>query len=234
MKQNVPGKLAAFLLLNRVPLALSVAVLFVLLFMVTNIEVENIESVIHERASRVVSTPGAEEVKFEVDGRDLLVYGSVPNRTAMSQLVERVSLLQGIRSAKFDVTLSPERIPYLKIVSGGADQVRLEGELSQQSEIESIMAIVSRIMPGAELIGNLNANPNVSDSFWHDILEPVLEQVADVQNFTLEFGFGRVVLSGLMENQASYVQMIMNLERLTAENDLKFVNRVGSRVEVTQ
>lgn len=234
MKQKVPGRFAAFLLLNRVPLVLAVITLFLLLFTATDIEVEKIESVVHDQVSRAVSIPGTEAVKFEVDGRDLLVYGSVPNMTTMNQLTENVSLLQDIRSTKFDVDLSPERIPYLKIVHVGTDQVRLEGELSQQSEVEGILAMVSRIMPSAQLIGNLNANPNVSDSFWHDILEPALEQVADVQDFTLEFGLGQVVLSGLMENQASYTQVIMNLERLTAENDLKLVNRMGTRVEATQ
>ncbi|MYB34317.1 MAG: hypothetical protein F4X92_04190, partial [Gammaproteobacteria bacterium] len=232
MKQNVPGRFAAFLLLNRVPLVLTVIILFLLLFTATDIEVEKIESIIHDQVSRAASISGAEAVKFEVDGRDLLVYGSVPNITTMNQLTENVSLLQGIRSTKFDVDISPERISYLKIVHVGTDQVRLEGELSQQSEVEDILVMFSRIMPSAQLIRNLNVNPNVSDSFWHDILEPVLEQVADVQNFTLEFGLGQVVLSGLMESQVSYTQVIMNLERLTAENDLKFVNRVGTRLEV--
>lgn len=234
MEQDVPGRFAAFLLLNRSPLVLAVIMLFLLLFAATDVEIKRIESVVHERVSRAVSIPGAEAVKFEVDGRDLLVYGSVPNMTTMNHLTEKVSLLQDIRSKKFDVAISPERIPYLKIVNEGTNQVRLEGELSQQGEVENILAMVSRIMPNAQLTGNLNANPYVSDSFWYDILEPALEQVADVQNLTIEFGFGRAVLSGLMENQASYAQMIMNLERLTAEYDLKFVNRVGSRVEVTQ
>ncbi|MCY4313221.1 MAG: hypothetical protein OXD44_05915 [Gammaproteobacteria bacterium] len=229
MKQNVPGRFAAFLVLNRAPLVLSVTTLVLLLLTAADIETENIESIIHERVSRAVSIPGADAVEFEVDGRDILVYGSVPNMTALTQLTENVSLIQNIRTTKFDVAISPDRIPYLKIVDEGADQVRLEGELSQQSEVESTLTMISRIMPNAQLVSSLNANPNVTDSFWHDILEAVLGQVSDMRSFSLELGLGRIVLSGIMENQAAYEQMIMDLERLTAENDLKFVNRVGSR-----
>ena len=146
----------------------------------------------------------------------------------MNQLMQNVSTLEGIRSTKYDIAMSPERIPYLKIVKENKNQVRVEGELSQQSEIDGILGAVSRIMPGVELVENLNANLNVSETFWYEIMEPTLEQVVEVQNLTLEFGLGRVVLSGFVENQSSYVQMVRNLERLTSDNDLKFVNRVGS------
>ncbi len=228
MKQNIPDRFTAFLLLNRAPLVLVVISSFFLLFVAADLEVERIESMLHERVSQRVAIPALETVKFEVEGRDLVVYGSVPNKTVMNQLMQNVSTLEGIRSTKYDIAISPERIPYLKIVKESKNQVRVEGELSQQSEIDDILGAVSRIMPGVELVENLNANLNVSETFWYEIMEPTLEQVVEVQNLTLEFGLGRVVLSGFVENQSSYVQMIRNLERLTSDNDLKFVNRVGS------
>ncbi len=228
MKQNIPDRFTAFLLLNRAPLVLVVISSFFLLFVAADLEVERIESMLHERVSQRVAIPALETVKFEVEGRDLVVYGSVPNKTVMNQLMQNVSTLEGIRSTKYDIAMSPERIPYLKIVKENKNQVRVEGELSQQSEIDGILGAVSRIMPGVELVENLNANLNVSETFWYEIMEPTLEQVVEVQNLTLEFGLGRVVLSGFVENQSSYVQMVRNLERLTSDNDLKFVNRVGS------
>ncbi len=228
MKLNNPDRFSAFLLLNRVPLVSSVILLGLLMFMATYVEVDRIESRIHEEVSEAVSIPAAKKIQYEVEGRDLLVYGDVFNMTAMNQLEQNVSLLEGIRSVKFDVDITPERVSYLKIVSEDANEVYLVGELSQQGEIEGILAMVSKVMPNARLIDNLSAKPNISDSLWYEILEPTLKQVAKLQSFTLEFGLGRVVLSGFMENQSRYAKMVRNLERLTSENDLKFVNRVGS------
>ncbi|MCY4050550.1 MAG: hypothetical protein OXF60_03540 [Gammaproteobacteria bacterium] len=234
MKKTALDRFAAFLLLNRGPLVLALISLFLLLFVTTDLEVESIESMLHKKVSEAVSIPSAEAVKFDVEGRDLMIFGSVPNKITMNQLMHNVSMVDGIRFTKYDVAISPQHIPYFKIFHEGQNQFRLEGELSQQSEIDSIITTVSRILPSAQLVENLTENLHVSDTFWYEIIGPALEQVVDVQNLTLEFGLGRVVLSGFMENQSNYGKMIRTLERLTTENDLKFVNRVGSLPEVTQ
>ena len=227
MKQPFHIRFSSFMSLNRVSLVSVLGCLVLLLAAVTKFEVDRIESKFYQRLAQKTSIAGAEAVAFKMDGRDLIVYGKVPNKTVMDELRRHVAMIEGIRLVVFDVNIAPERTAYLRILNEAANQIRLEGELSHPREVANILAAISKTVPAVQVIDNLVVNSNVSDSTWHEVLEPALEQAADIQNFTLEFELGRMVVNGLLEDKSAYAVMVNNLEKLAADNEVAFVNLVG-------
>lgn len=227
MNNTYLERLVFFLSLNRVPIALVIVCLVPLLSVVPYLEAEKIERRIQRQVRHAVSALQTDNVLFAVRGRELSMHGNVPNLSTKNRLTEEVLRLDGIRSINFDLDVAPDRTPYLRVVREDMRKVRLVGELPRLSDIEHVLKVVSLVIPADQLTNDLVVNPKVADPLWHSFLGPALKYTAAMQRFTLNFDLGRVVLSGIHQDQSDYAAMIDGLHQLARNGGFRFVNRVG-------
>lgn len=228
---TVPGRFSAFLLLHRMTIACTAIGFLLLCNAVSRMEGERIEDQVGQRVREAISIPGAEKVEVEVEGRNLVIHGTVSNESAKNQLEKSVSELHGIRSFGFDLDILPARSPYIRIARDDRDELRLEGELPRASQVDGVLRIITEEIAHDRLVDDLIVNPDVADPHWYDMLMAVLRMVRSMERFTLYLGAGRVVLGGFLEDRAAYDTLIESVRKLVAESEMGFVNRAGSQPE---
>ncbi|MXZ80099.1 MAG: BON domain-containing protein [Gammaproteobacteria bacterium] len=226
---TVPGRFPVFLSLHRMTIACTAIGFLLLCNAVTRMEGERIQDEVGQRVRESVSIPGAEKVEVEVEGRNLVIHGTVSNESAKNQLEQSVSALSGIRSIGFDLDILPTRTSYIRIVRNHRGELRLEGELPRASQVDSVLRIITGEIEHDRLVDDLVVNPDVADPHWYDMLMAVLRAVEPMERFTLDLGVGRVILGGFLEDRTVYDTLVESVRQLATDSEMGFVNRVGSR-----
>ena len=173
-----------------------------------------IQNDIKDRASAALHKAGYDSVNLDVQGRDIILTGTVP-KEGLRSVVEQAVNIEGVRFIENQIAVNNELGTsdyYLNVSKSEANTVKLEGYIADTITHHNFVSYVMETFNTTSIDDQLveKAEPPKN---WTAISKSALDALKQLQNGKLQISNGQVQLSGKVSSNDSREEIINQLSK---------------------
>ncbi|MEM7194848.1 MAG: OmpA family protein [Pseudomonadota bacterium] len=204
--------------------------LLILLFVVFwVVERPQIESQLAQNVRSLLQQRDYADVEVTFAGRDGVLTGSVPSRTAKEYIFRWSGDVEGVRKITDQTTIVAKHLPFFSLQTSSRNEVVVTGESPDTDEVDRWLLAVKTAFPDVPVLNLIRVNPDVLRSSWQDSVIDLFPVANQIDNLKIRAGAGQVSIAGLVDDQSSYDFTVEPIRMAVESSGMIFRNQVGIR-----